>query len=95
MVQADLVREVAVEGRAARFAAKGMRHHPARCWCLRWIRVDDGQAGSYLLANIPTFGVDDAAHSLRLPGARLQCGLFTYSERLVPSPVSGMVNRYK
>ena len=27
LVQAGLVREVAVEGRAARFDAKGMRHH--------------------------------------------------------------------
>src|ERR1700689_4681500 len=28
LVRAGLVREVAVEGRAARFDAKGMRHHP-------------------------------------------------------------------
>jgi len=30
-VQAGLVREVAVEGRAARFDAKGMRHHHFIC----------------------------------------------------------------
>src|SRR3569833_441619 len=35
LVQAGLVREVAMEGRAARFDAKGMRHHHFicdRCW---------------------------------------------------------------
>ena len=31
LVQAGLVREVAVEGRAARFDAKGMRHHHIIC----------------------------------------------------------------
>ena len=31
LVQAGLVREVAVEGRAARFDAKGMRHHNFLC----------------------------------------------------------------
>src|SRR5438067_13817281 len=31
LVQAGLVREVAMEGRAARFAAKGMRHHHFIC----------------------------------------------------------------
>jgi Fur family transcriptional regulator, peroxide stress response regulator len=31
LVQAGLVREVAVEGRAARFEAKGMRHHHFIC----------------------------------------------------------------
>src|SRR5258708_8258585 len=31
LVQAGLVREVAGEGRAARFVAKGMRHHPLIC----------------------------------------------------------------
>ena len=31
LVQAGLVREVAVEGRAARFDAKGMRHHHVIC----------------------------------------------------------------
>src|SRR5438094_1746584 len=31
LVQAGLVREVAVEGRAARFDAKGMRHHRFIC----------------------------------------------------------------
>jgi Fur family peroxide stress response transcriptional regulator len=31
LVQADLVREVAVEGRAARFDAKGARHHHFIC----------------------------------------------------------------
>jgi Fur family peroxide stress response transcriptional regulator len=31
VVQAGLVREVAVEGRAARFDAKGMRHHHFIC----------------------------------------------------------------
>ena len=31
LLQADLVREVAVEGRAARFDAKGVRHHHFIC----------------------------------------------------------------
>jgi Fur family transcriptional regulator, peroxide stress response regulator len=31
LVEAGLVREVAVEGRAARFDAKGMRHHHFIC----------------------------------------------------------------
>jgi Fe2+ or Zn2+ uptake regulation protein len=31
LVKAGLVREVAVEGRAARFDAKGMRHHHFIC----------------------------------------------------------------
>jgi Fe2+ or Zn2+ uptake regulation protein len=31
LVQAGLVREVAVEGRAARYDAKGMRHHHFIC----------------------------------------------------------------
>jgi len=31
LVQADLVREVAVEGRIARFDVKGMRHHHFIC----------------------------------------------------------------
>ena len=31
LVQAGLVREVAIEGRAARFDAKGMRHHHFIC----------------------------------------------------------------
>jgi Fur family transcriptional regulator, peroxide stress response regulator len=38
-VQAGLVREVAVEGRAARFDAKGMRHH--HFICDRCGRVED------------------------------------------------------
>jgi Fur family peroxide stress response transcriptional regulator len=33
LVEAGLVREVAVEGRAARFDAKGMRHHHFICDC--------------------------------------------------------------
>jgi len=33
LVQAGLVREVAVEGRAARFDAKGVRHHHFICDC--------------------------------------------------------------
>ncbi len=33
LVQAGLVREVAVEGRAARFDAKGMKHHHFICDC--------------------------------------------------------------
>jgi Fur family transcriptional regulator, peroxide stress response regulator len=33
LVQAGLVREVAVEGRAARFDAKGTRHHHFICDC--------------------------------------------------------------
>ena len=45
LVQAGLVREVAVEGRAARFDAKGMRHHHFICdGCgnvedMQWYRV--------------------------------------------------------
>ncbi len=39
LVQAGLVREVAVEGRAARFDAKGMRHH--HFICDRCGRVED------------------------------------------------------
>ena len=39
LVQAGLVREVAVEGRAARFDAKGMRHH--HFVCDRCGRVED------------------------------------------------------
>ena len=39
LVQAGLVREVAVEGRAARFDAKGMRHH--HFICDRCGEVDD------------------------------------------------------
>src|SRR5437588_9941580 len=33
LVQAGLVREVAMEGRAARFDTKGMRHHQLICDC--------------------------------------------------------------
>jgi Fe2+ or Zn2+ uptake regulation protein len=39
LVQANLVREVAVEGRAARFDAKGLRHH--HFICDRCGNVDD------------------------------------------------------
>ena len=39
LVQAGLVREVAVEGRAARFDAKGMRHH--HFVCDRFVNVED------------------------------------------------------
>ena len=39
LVQAGLVREVAVEGRAARFDAKGMRHH--HFICDRCGRIED------------------------------------------------------
>jgi len=39
LVQAGLVREVAVEGRAARFDAKGMRHH--HFICDRCFNVED------------------------------------------------------
>src|SRR5947207_15685631 len=44
LVQAGLVREVAVEGRAARFDAKGMRHHHFicdRCGNVEYIECGD------------------------------------------------------
>jgi Fur family peroxide stress response transcriptional regulator len=52
LVQAGLVREVAAEGRAARFDAKGMRHHHFICdRCgnvedLKWYDVPRPAAGS-------------------------------------------------
>ena len=52
LVQAGLVREVAVEGRAARFDAKGMRHHHFICdRCgnvedVKWYRVPKPGSGS-------------------------------------------------
>lgn len=52
LVQAGLVREVAVEGRAARFDAKGMRHHHFICdHCgkvedMEWYNVPRPAAGS-------------------------------------------------
>ena len=52
LVQAGLVREVAVEGRAARFDAKGMRHHHFICdRCgnvedVEWYRVPKPPPGS-------------------------------------------------
>jgi Fur family transcriptional regulator, peroxide stress response regulator len=52
LVQAGLVREVAVEGRAARFDAKGMRHHHFICdRCgtvedMEWYDVPKPAAGS-------------------------------------------------
>ena len=52
LVQAGLVREVAVEGRAARFDAKGMRHHHFICdRCgkvedIEWTEVPGPTAGS-------------------------------------------------
>jgi Fur family peroxide stress response transcriptional regulator len=52
LVQAGLVREVAVEGRAARFDAKGMRHHHFICdRCgnvedMKWYDVARPAAGS-------------------------------------------------
>ena len=52
LVQAGLVREVAVEGRAARFDAKGMRHHHFICdHCgnvedIEWYHVPGPAAGS-------------------------------------------------
>ena len=52
LVQAGLVREVAVEGRAARFDAKGMRHHHFICdRCgnvedMEWYDVPRPNAGS-------------------------------------------------
>jgi Fur family peroxide stress response transcriptional regulator len=58
LVQAGLVREVAVEGRAARFDAKGMRHHHFVCdRCgnvedLEWYdvpRPDSGSLGKRVL----------------------------------------------
>jgi Fur family transcriptional regulator, peroxide stress response regulator len=52
LVQAGLVREVAVEGRAARFDAKGMRHHHFICdSCgnvedMEWYKVPSPASGS-------------------------------------------------
>ena len=52
LVQAGLVREVAVEGRAARFDAKGMRHHHFICdHCgnvedMEWYNVPRPASGS-------------------------------------------------
>ena len=52
LVQAGLVREVAVEGRAARFVAKGMRHHHFVCdQCgnvedLEWFAIPKPHSGS-------------------------------------------------
>ncbi len=52
LVQAGLVREVAVEGRAARFDAKGMRHHHFICdRCgnvedVEWFKVPRPASGS-------------------------------------------------
>lgn len=52
LVQAGLVREVAVEGRAARFDAKGMRHHHFICDCcgnvedMTWYDVPKPASGS-------------------------------------------------
>ena len=52
LVQAGLVREVAVEGRAARFDARGMRHHHFICdRCgkvedVEWFDVPQPRAGS-------------------------------------------------
>ena len=52
LAQAGLVREVAVEGRAARFDAKGMRHHHFICDCcgkvedIEWYSVPRSASGS-------------------------------------------------
>ena len=52
LVQAGLVREVAVEGRAARFDAKGTRHHHFICDCcgnvedMEWYDVPRPASGS-------------------------------------------------
>jgi len=52
LVEAGLVREVAVEGRAARFDARGMRHHHFICdRCgnvedLKWYAVPKPRSGS-------------------------------------------------
>jgi Fur family peroxide stress response transcriptional regulator len=52
LVQAGLVREVAVEGRAARYDAKGMRHHHFICdRCgnvedIKWYGVPEPTVGS-------------------------------------------------
>jgi Fur family peroxide stress response transcriptional regulator len=52
LVQAGLVREVAVEGRAARFDAKGLRHHHFICDCcgnvedMEWYDVPRPASGS-------------------------------------------------
>jgi Fur family peroxide stress response transcriptional regulator len=52
LVEAGLVREVAVEGRAARFDAKGRRHHHFICDCcgnvddVEWYDVPRPRSGS-------------------------------------------------
>jgi Fur family transcriptional regulator, peroxide stress response regulator len=52
LVEAGLVREVAVEGRAARFDARGMRHHHFICDCcgdvqdMEWYDVPRPAPGS-------------------------------------------------
>ena len=52
LVQAGLVREVAVEGRAARFDAKGVRHHHFICDCcgsvedMEWYNVPRPASGA-------------------------------------------------
>ena len=52
LVRAGLVREVAVEGRAARFDAKGMRHHHFICDCcgnvedMEWYDVPRPSSGT-------------------------------------------------
>ncbi len=52
LVQAGLVREVAVEGRAARFDAKGMQHHHFVCDCcgkvedIEWYEIPIPATGS-------------------------------------------------
>src|ERR1700675_2932871 len=53
LVKAGLVREVAVEGRAARFDVKGMRHHHFICDCgatvedLEWYDAPKPASGSF------------------------------------------------
>ena len=74
LVQAGLVREVAVEGRAARFDAKGMRHHHFICdRCgnvedMEWYDVPKPASGSLVsgfFANANSFSGGSARSALR------------------------------
>ena len=71
LVQAGLVREVAVEGRAARFDAKGMRHHHFICdRCgnvedIEWYGLPRAPSVSGFFANANSFSAGSARSALR------------------------------
>src|SRR5215472_2016204 len=88
LVQVGLVREVAVEGRAARFDAKGMRHHHFICdRCgnvedIEWCDVPQAPSASGFFANANSFSGGSARSALRgtLPvpcRRRVDTGLIT------------------